>query len=258
MLGAIIGDMVGSPFEFANTKNPFFPLFSKSSSFTDDSVCTVAVADAILRGEEDFSQSLRRWCGFYPNPMGGYGASFLAWLRDPAAGPYFSFGNGAAMRVSPCGFARTEEEAIRLALASASCTHNHPEGLIGAMVVSMMVHRIRTCSKTDAMAECEQIMCRFYGVKWEACLPPRGFFDETCQGCVPLAFSLLRKSHDFEDAIRRAVLYGGDSDTLAAIVGALAEARFGIPSGLKEKALSRLPNDMLKVVVEFYKIFGYD
>lgn len=256
MLGAIIGDIVGSPYEFANTANPRFPLFSKRSSFTDDTVCTIAVADALLRGS-DFGETLRGWCLRYPNPMGGYGGSFSAWLRSDNPQPYNSFGNGAAMRVSPCGWAfGSEAETLRAALASAAPTHNHVEGLIGASVVARAIFRLRMMNNPSFFdEEVSALMVASYGDDWEGHLPVPGFFDETCQGCVPLAFAICIRAFGFEEAIRNAVAYGGDSDTLAAIVGALAEARWGIPVEIRDKALSMLPDEMRAVIVEFENRF---
>ncbi len=252
MLGAIIGDIVGSPYEFANTSNPRFPLFSKGSSFTDDTICTIAVADALVRGT-DFGETLREWCLHYPNPQGGYGCSFNAWLHSENPQPYNSFGNGAAMRVSPCAWAaKSEAEAMRLAMASAAPTHNHPEGLVGATTIALAIYQLRV----DRWEYVANIFESAYGVN--PALPAPGVFDETCQGCVPLAFAICSQSCGFEDAIRRAVLYGGDSDTLAAIVGSLAEARWSIPAEIRDKALELLPPDMRSVIDQFSKKFGYD
>lgn len=255
MLGAIIGDIVGSPFEFANvTKFRNTPLFTPGCEFTDDTICTVAVAEALLTGEP-FGEALRRWCLRYHNPKGGYGGSFKAWLHSDYPVPYNSWGNGAAMRVSPCGWAfNSEAETLRAALASAAPTHNHVEGLIGASCVARAIFRLRTDhypsfhngTVANLVEEC-------YGEDWWAHLPARGVFDETCQGCVPLAFNICDKSADFESALRHAVEYGGDTDTLCAIVGSLAEARWGIPVEIREKSLSYLPNEMLNVIVEFEK-----
>ena len=176
MLGAIIGDIVGSVYEFANTHTPDFPLFSPGCSYTDDTICTVAVADALLR-RESFGIALRRWCLRYPRPMGGYGASFSTWLRSDNPVPYNSWGNGAAMRVSPCGWAfTTEAETFRAALASAAPTHNHPEGLIGASCVARAIFRLRT-SDTDGVAA---LLRECYGPR--PGLPAPGEFDETCRG----------------------------------------------------------------------------
>lgn len=257
MLGAIIGDIVGSPYEFANTKNPRFPLFSKESEFTDDTVLTIAVADALLTGES-FGSALQRWGRKYPNPKGAYGSSFNAWLHAMCPMPYNSFGNGAAMRVSPVGWAfKSEAETLRAALASAAPTHNHVEGLIGASVVARAIYLLRTMNRPSFLnGEVVDLVASHYGEYWSMHIPPRGVFDETCQGCVPLAFFICSESDRFEEAIRRAVLWGGDSDTLAAIVGSLAEARWGIPPEIREKALELLPADMRLVIENFNSRFG--
>jgi ADP-ribosylglycohydrolase len=254
MLGAIIGDIVGSPYEFANTKNPRFPLFSKRSSFTDDTICTIAVADALVRGS-DFGETLREWCLRYPNPMGAYGGSFNAWLHSDNPQPYNSWGNGAAMRVSPCGWAfDSEAETLRAAMASAAPTHNHVEGLIGASIMARAIYRLRDGHPfTDVVHD---VFVPAYGT--EPSLPAPGVFDETCQCCVPLAFYIVGEASGFEDAIRRAVVYGGDSDTLAAIVGSLAEALWGIPAEIHQKALSMLPAEMYRVLFNFKEKFSYE
>ena len=260
MLGAIIGDIVGSPFEFANIKTfRKQPLFSPGCEFTDDTICTIAVAEALLTGEP-FGEALRRWCLKYPHPMGGYGGSFNAWLHSDYPVPYNSWGNGAAMRVSPCGWAfDSEAETLRAALASAAPTHNHVEGLIGASVVARAIYRLRTNRLPSFISgSVAELVEQSYGDDWAMSLPPRGVFDETCQGCVPLAFRICAQSADFESALRHAVEYGGDSDTLCAIVGSLAEARWGIPAPIRDKALSLLPAEMVNVIVEFKSRFGYE
>ncbi|MBD5370010.1 MAG: ADP-ribosylglycohydrolase [Bacteroides sp.] len=259
MLGAIIGDIVGSPYEFANTSDPHFPLFSKHSDFTDDSICTIAIADALVTGES-FGSALRHWGRKYPDPKGAYGGSFNAWLHAVDPMPYNSWGNGAAMRVSPVGWAfKSEADTLRAALASAAPTHNHVEGLIGASVVARVIFLLRTSNHPSFLdGEVAALVEASYGPDWNRHLPSRGVFDETCQGCVPLAFHICAQSCGFEDAIRRAVLHGGDSDTLAAIVGSLAEARWGIPAHIREKALELLPADMLTVLDRFKSKFGYE
>lgn len=257
MLGAIIGDIVGSPFEFANvTTFRDKPLFSPGCEFTDDTVCTIAVAEALLTGEP-FGEALRRWCLRYPNPKGGYGGSFNVWLHSDYPVPYNSWGNGAAMRVSPCGWAfGSEAETLRAALASAAPTHNHPDGLIGASCVGRAIFRLR--NESDGIFRIFDLLVEGFGEDWYKGMPDKGVFDETCRGCVPLAFVLFLNSSSFEDAIQQAVEYGGDSDTLCAIVGSLAEAWWGIPHDLKKRALSMLPSEMVDVLVEFSKRFGYE
>lgn len=259
MLGAIIGDIVGSPYEFANTSNPRFPLFSKGSEFTDDTVLTIAVADALVSGC-DFATALYKWGWKYRNPKGAYGGSFSAWLNSPNPVPYNSFGNGAAMRVSPVGWAfKSEAKTLRAALASAAPTHNHVEGLIGASVVARAIYLLRTMKRPSFLkGKVADLVVASYGEDWQYHLPARGVFDETCQGCVPLAFAICAQSSGFENAVRRAVLWGGDSDTLAAIVGSLAEARWGIPDDIREKALELLPADMRSVIEKFKSKFDYE
>lgn len=256
MIGAIIGDIVGSRFEFNNTNRKDFKLFTKDCDFTDDTICTVAVADAILR-DVSFKDNLLHWCTKYPNPMGAYGGSFSAWLRSPIHEPYNSFGNGSAMRVSPCAFADVSlADAIRLAYDSAACTHNHAEGVIGAVVTVRVIREIQHCvmchNEVMAKNHAASIIATYYGEDWYNHLPVRGFFDVTCQGCVPLAYYIIDNSHGFEDAIRNAVAYGGDSDTLAAIVGSMAEALWGVPEEMKEEAFRYLPDEMKQVINQFY------
>lgn len=256
MIGAIIGDIAGSRFEFNNTNDYNFEFFHKDCSYTDDTICTVAVADAILRGVS-YKDSILYWCRKYPHPMGAYGGSFSRWLQSDDPQPYNSFGNGAAMRVSPCGWAfKDEAQTLRAALASAAPTHNHIEGLIGASTVARAIFKLRTMSYPSFCdGEIYDFVESTYGENWSKDVPARGVFDETCRGCVPLAFFICHQSNSFEDAIRNAVWHGGDSDTLAAIVGSLAEARWGIPIEMQKMALNMLPQDMLKVVINFIQKF---
>ena len=252
MIGAIIGDIVGSRFEFNNTRDKNFALFSPECSFTDDTICTVAVADAILRGE-DYRTSILRWCRKYPNPMGAYGASFALWLNSPDPQPYNSFGNGAAMRVSPVAWAcGSMAEVIREATETARISHDHIEGIIGAVSVAELIYWLKNARCEDSkILNIESVATRYYGEDWERHLPPRGKFDETWQGCVPLAFHIVKESRSFEDAIRKAILYGGDSDTLGAIVGSLAEAYFVVDPAIIQTVMSYLPEDMQNVIRKF-------
>jgi len=255
MIGAIIGDIAGSRFEFNNTHDYDFQIFHPESSYTDDTICTVAVADAILRGV-DYKDSLLHWCRKYPSPMGAYGGSFSRWIHSADPQPYYSFGNGAAMRVSPVAWAFSNEaNVMREAIKTAECTHNHPEGLIGAMSIADAIFMLRT-SSTSGGQVLNDVFKRYYGsdlARYE--ISNLGKFDETCQGCVPIAFSVVARAQDFEDAIREVVSLGGDSDTLGAIVGSLAEAKFGVPYSMVEAALNRLPDDMFKVVRDFAYIY---
>ena len=252
MIGAIIGDIAGSRYEFDNTSDYNFRMFTVDSDFTDDTICTVAVADAIL-SHADYQDSLRRWCRRYPHPKGEYGGYFLNWVMRPDPHPYNSFGNGSAMRVSPVGWLFDSEEEVRhQAELSAAVTHNHPEGIRGAVAIAVAIFRMRTATEKSS-AIFEAVAKEFYGDDVFKNLPERGFFDVTCQGCVPLALRLMSFASGFEDAVRLAVAYGGDSDTVGAIVGSLAEAQYSVPADLAEKAKSYLPQEMLHVISRFAK-----
>ena len=249
MLGAIIGDIVGSRFEFNNTDNYNFELFAKDSTFTDDTICTIAIADAINTGES-YKDKLLEWCRTYPNPKGAYGGSFARWIASNDPQPYYSFGNGSAMRVSPVAWAFDSlEETLEEAEETAIVTHNHPEGIKGAVAVAHAIYYLRN---THNQKEFENIMQSYYPMfmlnNYFA-----GVFDETCQGTVPLCLKIVRVSTSFEDAIRRAISFGGDSDTIGAIVGSMAEALWGIPTEISDKVFDILPTDMLNVIGTFYE-----
>lgn len=252
MLGTIIGDIAGSSYEFDNTSDYNFPMFTSEKDFTDDTICTVAVADAILR-QIDYQTSLRHWCRKYPHPMGEYGSYFLNWVMRPDPYPYNSFGNGSAMRVSPVAWLFDNEQDVKKeAERSAEVTHNHPEGIKGAVAIAVAIFRMRTASIKSA-AIFEKIAKEYYGDNIFSNLPEKGFFDVTCKGCVPLALYLASIATSFEDAIRLAVSYGGDTDTVGAIVGSLAEAQYAIPSDMAENAKAYLPQEMLEVLTRFDK-----
>lgn len=249
MLGAIIGDIVGSRFEFDNTFKYDFEFFTPECDFTDDTICTIAIADAILNKKE-YQQALLEWCRKYPHPMGAYGGSFARWIVSSNPQPYHSFGNGSAMRVSAIGWLfDTEEEVLEEAKKSASVTHNHPEGIKGAQAIALAIFKAR---KGEGLQAIKDIAHNFYGKEYAEHLKPKGWFDETCQGTVPIALHLISQSHSFEDAIRKAIAYGGDSDTLGAIVGSIAEALWGIPHDLQVKGLSYLPKEMKTLLQTFY------
>ena len=251
MIGSIIGDIVGSRFEFNNTRREDFELFTPECSFTDDTICTVAVADALLR-DEDFGQVIHEWCRRYPSPMGGYGGRFAQWVRSDSPQPYNSLGNGSAMRVSPCGYLPTLQTALEKAEESASCSHNHPKGIRGAVVITHANWLLRHgANKADIQKLAEED----YGYQISGLsiseLQRTNPFDETCPGTIPPALCCFLGSSSFEDAIRKAISIGGDSDTIGAIVGGLAEAHYGVPEEIQDKALSYLPKEMTTVVREF-------
>jgi ADP-ribosylglycohydrolase len=254
MLGAITGDIIGSRFEFNNRLSTDFELFTGESSFTDDTICTVAVADALLH-DKPFAETLQRWCRRYSFPKGGYGGSFLKWIGSDHPEPYNSFGNGSAMRVSPCVWlAADRETALRNARASAECTHNHPEGIRGAVAVADCIWQARMGASKEGL----EVVAEWYYNMDMTCdgIRAANTFNETCQVTVPQAITCFLESSDFESSIRLAVSIGGDSDTIAAITGSIAEAFYGIPDGIKSLAERYLPKDMHRIYVEFQKRVG--
>ena len=255
MLGAIIGDIVGSKYEFDNIRSKDFPLFSDGCGYTDDTICTVAVANALLTGDS-YTDSLQRWCRKYPHPKGAYGGSFARWIFEQNPQPYGSYGNGSAMRVSPCGWLETLERVGREARLSAECTHNHREGIKGATSVAEAIFILRGGA---TKAEVRSYIETRYGYDLTRSVDEirrTNRFDETCQVTVPQAFVCFLESHDFEDAVRNAISIGGDSDTIGAITGSLAEAHYGVPQTIRSEALGYLPSELLEVVSAFEERFG--
>lgn len=258
MLGAIIGDIVGSRWEFNPTNDYDFEWSSDENGFTDDTICTVAVADALLHGRE-FGKSIHDWCNRYPYPMGGYGGRFAQWVHSDDPQPYNSFGNGAAMRVSPVAYwYECDDDVLDAAAATALPSHNHDEGIKGAQTVALAIFRAlqikqqgkdSTLHIKEILKECVEFSGYDINIKKEDVI---NRFDETCQGTVPVALWVIGKSTSFEDAVRKAVSLGADADTLGAIVGSIAEAIWGIPDDVKETIMTYLPEDMILVVTEFY------
>ena len=247
MIGAIIGDIAGSVYEFNNTQTEDFPLITKQSTYTDDTICTIAIADATMNGWS-YKDALLDWCLTYPHPMGGYGASFLQWLLSSDHRPYYSYGNGAAMRASSIGWLfNTPMEVKHYAQLSAEVSHDHPEGIKGAQAAALGVFYLRTLHDKKNFREWIESI---YG-KLPEYKPFSNPFEETCMNAVPVAASCFLASTDFEDAIRKAVAVGGDSDTIAAICGGFGEAYYGVPAELKKAALKKLPHDMRSVVRQF-------
>ena len=266
MLGAIIGDIVGSRWEFNPTNDYNFELFSDKNSFTDDTICTVAVADALLHGSDDYGKFIHEWCRRYPHPMGGYGGRFAKWVMSNNPQPYGSYGNGSAMRVSPIGWwFGHPHDLYAEAEKAAACTHNHEEGILGAQAVAFAILDARELREDlHGKPMTEEYLLKYgldHGIGLYEEFPQnfkidleqyRNKFDETCQGTVPVALWIALHSKSFEDAIRQAVSLGADADTLGAIVGSIAEPLWGIPEWMKEKALSYLPDDMKAVIMEFH------
>ncbi len=279
MLGAIVGDIVGSVYEWDNIKTKDFPLFRDDCFFTDDTVMTCAVAEAIMNGgqKDDFIDSMKKYGRMYPDA--GYGARFDAWIHSNDRSPYNSFGNGSAMRVSPCAWAidcsfcaRTGAWPSRRALArlSAEVTHNHTEGIKGAMATSDAIFMCRyyfggysgdygkpiNDNPTEYKRLIKEHIEQEHGYNLSQTLDeirPTYRFNETCQNTVPQAIIAFLESTDFEDAIRNAISIGGDSDTLAAITGSIAEAAYGIPDWIKDKAYTYLDEPLKDVLRRWEK-----
>ena len=260
MLGSIIGDTVGSVYEFNNIKTTNFPFFSKRSNYTDDSIMSIAVADWLLtdpqHGLYTLEKKLVDFAKKYPCPMGGYGGMFKRWLfGDDERKPYNSWGNGSAMRASAVGWMfDTFEDTERVAKISAEITHNHPEGIKGAQATAAAIFLARN---EKSKTEIKNYISKTYGYDLDRnCDEIRKVYDwdSSCQGTVPEAICAFLDSTDFESAIRLAVSLGGDSDTLACITGGIAEAFYKvIPDEIATTMWSMLPDDFKAVLKNLEK-----
>ncbi len=256
MLGAIIGDIVGSRFEWNNIKTKDFELFTDQSFATDDSIMTLAVAKAILESGKDPErlgpvtvrclQEVGR-----PYPDCGYGGMFQRWMYSEDPKPYNSFGNGAAMRVSPAGFAADSlEEAILLSRLVTEVTHNHPEGIKGAEAAAVAIYLARS-GKSVAQIRAH-IDAHYYPMDFTLNgIRDTYQFNETCQDTVPQAIMAFLESTGFEDSIANAISIGGDSDTLAAITGGIAQAFYGIPHEIRRRGITYLDERLLTILQAF-------
>ncbi len=256
MLGAVIGDIAGSRFEWNNTKSKDFELFTPECRYTDDSVMTLAVAKAVLnsrgRPEELGKEAVRTMQSFGRRwARGCYGGSFSRWLMSDQPRPYGSWGNGSAMRVSACAWAADSlEEALDMAKRVTEVTHDHPEGIRGAQAVTAAIWLARNGAEKAEIRQ--HIEARYYRLDFTLdAIRPAYRFDVSCQGSVPQAIEAFLEAESFEDAVRNAVSLGGDSDTIGAIAGSIAEAFYGIPQALRERALAYLEGELKDVVGEF-------
>ena len=264
MFGAIIGDIVGSKYEFHNIKTKDFPLFSVGCDFTDDSVMTIAIAKALTEFfNKDNNKSLAKLAVENMQKLGqdypgrGYGGHFAYWLRDPDPRPYNSFGNGAAMRISSVADVTNDlQKALDLAVEVTAVTHNHPEGIKGAKAT---VHAIFLAREKKDFKEIKKIIKEEYYPQMDDTFTLENigknyYYNETCQETVPQAIQAFLESTSFEDAIRNAIALGGDSDTLACITGSIAEAYYGVPQVLKEMALLYLDDNLIDIIGKFEKL----
>ena len=284
MYGAFIGDIVGSKYEFDNIKTKDFPLFSEGCDYTDDTIMTVAVGNAILRSRLERyhnSNSDKSFLDFlieemqafgrqYPYPLGAYGGRFFDWLHSDDPRPYGSYGNGSAMRVSPCGLAAvTLEECIAMARASACVSHNHPEGVKGAEASAVAVFLAKCGKHKDEIRE--YIQSHYYDLSFHIDDIRESYrFDPSCQGSVPQAIVAFLESDSFEDAIRNVISIGGDCDTTGAITGGIAWVYYAVQSGhysgwlhdridpamleIKRQAKAYLPEEFIRIADELQKV----
>lgn len=251
MLGSIIGDTIGSVYEWNRTKKMDFPLFGRATDYTDDSVLTVATAVAICDGG-DYGELYKSFANRYPGR--GYGGRFGEWIKSSSNAPYNSWGNGSAMRVSPVGFAfNSIEKVMEEAEKSAACTHNHPEGIKGAQATALAIYLAR---KEYSKEKIRSLISIKFGYDLDRTVDeirPTYQFNESCQETVPEAIIAFLDSTDFESTIRLAISLGGDSDTLACIAGGIAEAYYGeFPKEISEKVLALLPSEFLEAITKFY------
>lgn len=260
MIGAIIGDISGSRFERNNIKTKDFELLNDKCLFTDDSVMSLAICEALMRSRRNFTQ-LSEQAAVCMQEIGrpytdcGYGGYFYQWMYSDNPKPYNSFGNGAAMRVSGCGYAASSaEEAELLSKQVTEVTHNHPEGIKGAKATAVAVFLAR--SGRNILEIRDYIDKYYYSMNFTlASIRDEYTFDVTCQGSVPQALTAFFESTSFEDAIRNAISIGGDSDTIAAITGGVAEAYYGVPIDLREQALTFLDERLLKILLDFERLY---
>ena len=273
MLGAIIGDMVGSMYEFNPIKSKTFNIFNYNMRMTDDSLLTIEVAKTLINNYPiDYSEEglnkikkelvLNFHHAVHTNLGAGWGAKFFSWAMKGQTTPYDSYGNGSAMRISPVGWiANSEDEVKILSKTVSEVTHNHPEGIKGAQTVALAIY-VANCGRRcnlstvdivkNVIKECVEFSGYNINIKKENVI---NRFDETCQGTVPVALWIISQSSSFEDAIRKAVSLGADADTLGAIVGSIAEALWGIPEEIKVKALSYLDDEMKSLLLKWRSNF---
>ena len=250
MIGAIAGDIIGSSYELYGVKSTDFKLFTSASKFTDDTVLTVAVADCILNGK-NYAKTFREYGMRYRGA--GYGDTFAEWLDSGSNAPYNSYGNGSAMRVSPVGFAfKSLNSVMDEAKRSAEVTHDHPEGIKGAQAVAVSIYLAREGYSKDAIRGHIEENFEYDLHRTLDVIRPDYTFDETCQGSVPESITAFLESTDYEDAVRKAVSLGGDSDTMACIAGGIAQAYYKtIPEYIVEKVRETLDSKLLQIVDQF-------
>ena len=259
LISEAIGDIAGSAYEGKTRRIKDYnkvKMFSSRAHFTDDTVLTFACAEAFIDG---LDMTMNLWKCANEHRHAGFSSKFKLWMSSHKPQPYRSLGNGSAMRCSSAGWlAKSEKDCIRMATETAAPTHNHPEGIKGAQCIALCTWYLANHRNMEEAKNMADDICKgMYGSEYARNLIKPGVRDETCQGCVPLAVHIFVKSKTFEDAIRLAVSYGGDCDTLGAIVGSLAGAFYEIPMDIRDWALSHLPHDMLRVYKDFERRFCF-
>jgi ADP-ribosylglycohydrolase len=259
MIGSILGDVIGSIYEFDNIHTENFELFSHNSTYTDDTIMTIATANAILN-KSDYKTEYINFGKKYPTPFGCYGYGFKKWLNSDNHEPYNSYGNGSAMRVSPVGFAfESIEEVLIEAKKSAEITHNHIEGIKGAQAVAVAIFLAKHNRSKENIKEIISNLFDYNLNRNCKNIKQNYSFDETCQGTVPEAIIAFLESNSFENAIRKAVSLGGDSDTLTCITGGIAQAYYKtIPKEIIQKGLKTIPIELLNIINRFNSKIGYE
>lgn len=257
IIGAICGDIIGSPYEHNSIKTKEFELFQDRSVFTDDTIMTLAIANWLIKDKDSKSvlvNELKYWGNRYP--YGGYGAMFYRWLKEDDPKPYGSWANGSAMRVSPCAWAADSlDEAQELAKVSAIVTHNHPEGIKGALATSDAIYLARTGFNKDEIRDHIELRYDYDLSQSLDEIRPVYSFDISCAGSVPESIICFLEASDFEDTIRNAVSLGGDADTQAAIAGSIASAYWDAPEEICCRAIEYLTSDLLDVLLDFDEMY---
>jgi ADP-ribosylglycohydrolase len=259
MLGALVGDIIGSVYEFRNTKSTDFELFCGASNYTDDSVMTLAVAKWLLEDKAHTIHYLIYCMQELGNnhPYAGYGGRFAGWLCEEKPQPYNSWGNGAGMRVSPVGlYAKTLDEALALAAITASVSHNHPEGVKGAQAIATSVFLSKQGKSKKEIKEYVEQMFGYNLYRSIAEIRPNYSFDVSCQGSVPEAIIAFLEGNSFEEVIRLAISIGGDSDTIGAMAGAIAACRYPISEDIAERCDSILTEDLREIKNKFVDLIN--
>lgn len=258
MIGAIIGDIVGSRFEGYNNKKLDFELFTKYNRATDDSMMTLAIAKALMESKKDYSDLEEKSIKYMVEigkeyPLCGFGGNFYKWIKSENHEPYGSYGNGAAMRVSACGYiAKSLDEAIKLSTVVTNVSHNHEESVKAANIVSACIYLARTGYTKEKIKEYVEKNYKKIDFTLDE-IRDAYRFDVSCQGSVPQALQAFFEANSFEEAVRKAVSIGGDSDTIAAITGSIAGAYYIVPDEFETRALKYLDDEMIKIIIEFNK-----